>query len=149
MEQMIIDPEQINKRTRLVSVQYLFYGCDPAQLDDEDEIRKLTLRFVKISGMQIVGKCFHKFSPQGITGGALGIFGVLYLAESHFFIHTWPELSFAYVHVAACQPKNLLSAVKYLKSTLKHTKCVRKILLGKDYLKGEILNENLLGDYQQ
>lgn len=130
--------EKINKQTRLVSVQYLFYGCDPSQLDDEKEMRRLSLKFVELAGMQNIGSCFHKFSPQGITGGALGIVGVVYLAESHIFLHTWPELSFAYVHIAACHPKNLRSAIKYLKDRLRHRKCVAQILIGKEYFKGDI-----------
>ncbi len=130
-----INVEEIDRQTRLVVIQYRFYGCDPVQLDDKDEILKIASRFVKLAGMENIGQCIHEFDPQGMTGGVLG---VVFLAESHIFIHTWPELSYAYVHVAACQPKDLHSAVSFLKNRLKHEKCLMDVLMGGKYVEEDI-----------
>lgn len=71
------------------------FGCDPKALDDirgiEDAMEKGALE----SGLTILGRVFHRFSPQGVTG-------VLVVAESHISIHTWPELGYAALDVFTC-----------------------------------------------
>ncbi len=47
------------------------------------------------TGATIIGKIFHQFSPQGVTG-------VVAIAESHLCIHTWPEHSYAAVDIFTC-----------------------------------------------
>jgi S-adenosylmethionine decarboxylase len=45
----------------------------------------------------VVGKQFHQFSPQGLTG-------VLLLSESHIAIHTWPEERYVVIELLSCKP---------------------------------------------
>lgn len=47
------------------------------------------------AGSQIVGRVFHKFEPQGLSG-------VLLLAESHLTVHTWPENNLAALDFYTC-----------------------------------------------
>jgi S-adenosylmethionine decarboxylase proenzyme len=66
-------------------------GCTgPVPLDDLDALRTLCLRAVAGSGLHAVGELFHPFVDA--EGRALGVTGVVLLAESHVALHTWPEL---------------------------------------------------------
>ena len=46
-------------------------------------------------GATVIQKCFHMFSPYGVSG-------VVIIAESHLAIHTWPELGYAAVDLFTC-----------------------------------------------
>ncbi|MEN3035503.1 MAG: adenosylmethionine decarboxylase [Candidatus Methanosuratincola sp.] len=71
------------------------FGCDPKGLDDIRGIEEAMERGAIESGLTILGRVFHQFSPQGVTG-------VLVVAESHISIHTWPELGYAALDVFTC-----------------------------------------------
>jgi S-adenosylmethionine decarboxylase proenzyme len=47
------------------------------------------------AGATILGDSFHQFKPQGVSG-------VVIIAESHLFIHTWPEFGYAAVDIFTC-----------------------------------------------
>ena len=53
------------------------------------------LRAAEETGATVIGKIFHQFSPQGVTG-------VVAIAESHLCIHTWPEFGYAAVDIFTC-----------------------------------------------
>ena len=69
--------------------------CDPILLDDITVITNVLRTAAFKGGADIVGESFHKFSPLGVTG-------VISIAESHIFIHTWPEYSYAAVDIFSC-----------------------------------------------
>ncbi len=69
--------------------------CPPELLDSLDHVEKSLVDAAGAVGVVIIGRVFHKFNPQGITG-------VLLLAESHMAIHTWPERGYAAVDVFTC-----------------------------------------------
>jgi S-adenosylmethionine decarboxylase len=48
--------------------------------------------------LHVVGSAQHFFEPQGFTV-------VMLLAESHFSVHTFPELNEAYVDIFCCNPE--------------------------------------------
>ena len=56
---------------------------------------KKILEAAKKAKVTIVEKCFHKFSPYGVSG-------VVVIAESHLAIHTWPEHNYAAVDFFTC-----------------------------------------------
>lgn len=70
-------------------------GCDPAVLDDLNLIEAALVEAAAEMGVHLVGKTFHKFSPQGVTG-------IVAIAESHLCIHTWPEFGYAAVDIFTC-----------------------------------------------
>jgi len=76
--------------------------CNPKLLNDLDYVRQAMLLAAHEVGAHVVGECFHRFSPQGVTG-------ILAIAESHISIHTWPEYGYAAADIFACgesfQPK--------------------------------------------
>lgn len=69
--------------------------CDRGLLNDLDALRKLLRTAAVDCGAEILGDSFHRFSPQGVSG-------VVVIAESHLFIHTWPEHGYAAVDIFTC-----------------------------------------------
>jgi S-adenosylmethionine decarboxylase len=122
-----VDFREIAAKIGLVSIVCFFHGCDPDQLEDSDEIRAILSRFVELARMQTIDSFFHKFTPQGLTG-------VFILHQSHVFIHTWPEFSFAIVQISVCQAKHfhLRLALRYLKNAIKHGNCEIRAAIGRD-----------------
>jgi S-adenosylmethionine decarboxylase len=71
------------------------YGCDRALLDDVQAIRAILVEGALRCGATVVDRCFHRFSPQGISG-------VVLIAESYLGVHTWPEHGYAAVDLFTC-----------------------------------------------
>jgi S-adenosylmethionine decarboxylase len=71
------------------------YECDPALLDNYEELERLLQVALNMAGAKILRMFGEKFNPQGVTLLAL-------LAESHASIHTWPELGYAAVDLYTC-----------------------------------------------
>ena len=70
-------------------------SCNPATLDDLPSIEAAMLRAAEEAGATVIGRIFHQFSPQGVTG-------VVAIAESHLSVHTWPEYGYAAVDIFTC-----------------------------------------------
>jgi S-adenosylmethionine decarboxylase proenzyme len=69
--------------------------CDRDLLNDLDSLKELLKEAAEECGAEVLGDSFHHFSPQGISG-------VVVIAESHLFIHTWPEYGYAAVDIFTC-----------------------------------------------
>jgi S-adenosylmethionine decarboxylase len=69
--------------------------CDRALLDDLEALKTLLKEAAVECGAEVLGDSFHRFTPQGVSG-------VVVIAESHLFIHTWPEHGYAAVDVFTC-----------------------------------------------
>ena len=95
----------VNKKMNKIT---MFEGCDKNIINDTTAVEKIMLEAALKAKVTIVEKCFHKFSPYGVSG-------VVVIAESHFAIHTWPEYNFAAVDFFTCnQNCNTDIALKYL-----------------------------------
>ncbi len=64
-------------------------------LNDLDFLRIVLLAAASEAGATVLGESFHQFNPHGVSG-------VVIIAESHLFIHTWPELGYAAVDIFTC-----------------------------------------------
>jgi S-adenosylmethionine decarboxylase proenzyme len=96
------------------------YGCTTVALNDLELIKTNMLRAAEICGATIVGEVFHKFSPQGVSGAVV-------IAESHFTIHTWPELGYAAMDFFTCgDSTNPWTAFAIMKDVLKADKEIVK-----------------------
>lgn len=73
-----------------------FYGIEADLLMDSNAINALLRAAADAAGARILFSQFHTF------GEALGVTGVVLLAESHISIHTWPECGFAAVDIFMC-----------------------------------------------
>ncbi len=69
--------------------------CRPDLLDDMEFVQHTLINAAEATGATIIGKTFHKFAPQGVTG-------VVAIAESHVCIHTWPEYGYAAADIFTC-----------------------------------------------
>lgn len=85
------------------------FNCRKKELDDLRGVEKAMLKAAEAAKVHPVGKLFHKFAPQGVSG-------VVVIKESHLSIHTWPECHYAAVDIFTCG-KNLQpeEAIKFLK----------------------------------
>lgn len=75
-----------------------FFECNPNILNNIDKVEKYMIDSALECGATIVQKCFHMFSPYGVSG-------VVIISESHLAIHTWPELGYAAVDLFTCGTK--------------------------------------------
>ena len=73
-----------------------FYGVDSAHLVASADIDALLRAGAEAAGARILHSHFHSF------GDAMGVTGVVLLAESHISIHTWPEFGFAAADIFMC-----------------------------------------------
>ena len=69
--------------------------CDEEVLNDLDFLKGTLLAAAIECGATVLGESFHRFEPQGVSG-------VVIIAESHLFIHTWPEHGYAAVDIFTC-----------------------------------------------
>ena len=73
-----------------------FYGVDAARLLSSGDIDARLRAGAAAAGATILHSHFHSF------GDAMGVTGVVLLAESHISIHTWPEFGFAAADIFMC-----------------------------------------------
>ncbi|MCE3015121.1 MAG: adenosylmethionine decarboxylase [Pirellula sp.] len=86
------------------------------------EVEEILTDAANISGATIVQKCFHAFSPHGLSG-------VIVIAESHIAIHTWPEHRAIAVDFFSCSQKlNVEAAIDHIRKAFGAIGCnIRKI----------------------
>ena len=72
-----------------------FFECDPNILNNVKLIEEKMVQAAVECGATVIEKCFHLFSPYGVSG-------VVIISESHLAIHTWPELGYAAVDLFTC-----------------------------------------------
>ena len=70
-------------------------SCDKEMLNDLGSIKGTMLTAANEAGATVLGESFHRFNPHGVSG-------VVIIAESHLFIHTWPEYGYAAVDIFTC-----------------------------------------------
>ena len=69
--------------------------CDREVLNDLGFLKGLLSAAASEAGATILGESFHQFNPHGVSG-------VVIIAESHLFIHTWPEHGYAAIDIFTC-----------------------------------------------
>ena len=69
--------------------------CNQEVLDDVNFLRDCLYTAAEKAGATVVSESFYHFSPYGVSG-------VVIIAESHLFIHTWPEYNYAAVDIFTC-----------------------------------------------
>ncbi len=69
--------------------------CDRESLNDLSFLKSTMLKAARECGAKVLGQSFHVFKPQGVSG-------VVTIAESHLFIHTWPEYGYAGADIFSC-----------------------------------------------
>ena len=69
--------------------------CDKEVLNDLAFLKGALLAAASECGATVLGESFHQFEPQGVSG-------VVVIAESHLFIHTWPDYGYAAADIFTC-----------------------------------------------
>ena len=69
--------------------------CDREVLNDLSFLKAMLPAAATEAGATVLGESFHQFNPHGVSGAVI-------LAESHLFIHTWPECGYAAVDIFTC-----------------------------------------------
>lgn len=84
------------------------WGVTPKKLRSLSFVQNALLKARESSKATLIGKKFHKFMPEGVSGYIL-------IAESHISIHTWPEEGYASVDIYTCGDKVFpIKAAEYL-----------------------------------
>lgn len=89
-----------------------FVGCDPDRLKNEAEVVPAFLKAAQESGATILGSHSHQFKPYGVSA-------MIFIAESHFSLHTWPEDGYAAFDVLTCGQMSPEKAIASLKDHFK------------------------------
>ncbi|MFC1919883.1 adenosylmethionine decarboxylase [Chloroflexota bacterium] len=69
--------------------------CDREVLNNLELLQATMESAAKEAGATVLERAFHQFNPHGVSG-------VVIVAESHLFIHTWPEYGYAAVDIFTC-----------------------------------------------
>ncbi len=89
-----------------------FLGCDAQVLQYVKDIESAMLIAAEKSRATIVKSHFSQFEPQGVSG-------FIFIQESHFSIHTWPEYNYAAFDVLTCGEMSPEKAIESLKESLR------------------------------
>jgi S-adenosylmethionine decarboxylase len=84
-----------------------FVGCREDRLAYVKDIKGAFLDSARVSGATILRSYFHQFEPRGVTG-------MIFIAESHFSIHTWPESGYAAFDILTCGVMEPQKAIDHL-----------------------------------
>lgn len=90
-----------------------FTHISPEHLSNPEFIKATLLKSAEAASATVLSSHFHHF------GEALGVTGVLLLAESHLSIHTWPESGFAAIDIFMCGTANAHAALETLHTLFK------------------------------
>lgn len=94
-----------------------FNDCNRKTINDIEAVEKHLLEAVRLSGATVIEPFFHRF-PQG------GVSGIVVVAESHFSIHTWPEIGYAALDIFTCsETVDDEKALDYLKTQFEAKHC--------------------------
>lgn len=89
-------------------------NADPEPLDDEETLSCLLNEAAQTAGATVLDHGKHKFTPQGVTCYVFAL-----LAESHAWIHTWPEENSYVVEASTCGDRvDPLEVVELVLATL-------------------------------
>jgi|SRR5581483_10026364 len=83
------------------------WGCN-SQIASAEAVRAVLREAVAQANVTLLDLSVHEFHPQGVSAVAL-------LAESHLFVHAWPEKSYLAVDFFTCGtnavPEKALAAI--------------------------------------
>lgn len=85
------------------------YGCSSRIINNVEQVKDHVLEAVRLSGATVIEPFFHHFPPNGVSG-------IVVVAESHFSVHTWPEIGYCALDIFTCgQDVDSQKALDYLK----------------------------------
>jgi len=86
--------------------------CD-FDLHDVESITACLTEAARRGGLTVLGSAAQPYAPHGVTV-------VVFLAESHLLLSTWPEHGYAYLDILSCGPADGLALMsEFLKEKLR------------------------------
>ena len=102
------------------------HGIAPALLTQTGQLEAILRQAALRAGARILHSHFHSF------GAAMGVTGVVLLAESHISIHTWPEAGFAAADIFMCGDARPELALAWIREALDASHCeIRTLIRGR------------------
>jgi len=107
----------MKKMEKVFGKHYLveFVGCNPEIIKYIKDVKEIVLKAVQKSEATMLGENFHQFDPFGVSG-------YIFIQESHFSIHTWPEDQYAAFDILTCGDMYPDRAIKELSGGFQATK---------------------------
>ncbi|MFP3505872.1 adenosylmethionine decarboxylase [Burkholderia sp. SIMBA_062] len=98
--------------------------CDFSRLSDAVRVEDACKQAALHSRATVLSVNRHRFSPVGVSI-------LVFLAESHLSVHTWPEEGYAAVDVYTCGPstrphKAITFLARFLKANNVHLRCLSR-----------------------
>ncbi len=117
---------------KIVGVHLLveLYGCDPSLIADAEVFKEKIEKIAKEAELTVLKSYHHQFHPYGVTS-------LMLLAESHLFVHTWPEYNYIAADIFTCGDER--KAYKALELMIKEFKAkdIKKIEIKRGIFKEE------------
>lgn len=118
--------------------------CDFARLADAARVEEACKQAALHSGATVLSVNCHRFSPVGVSI-------LVFLAESHLSVHTWPEEGYAAVDVYTCGPATrpdqaITFLARFLKANSFHLRCLTrgKKISDREYVSEECVLDNAM-----
>lgn len=90
-------PLQNGDAMRIRQVLADMRNCN-ALMEDEDALREAAIAAAIAAGATVIGEHTQRYVPHGVTF-------VLFLAESHIMLTTWPEYRLVMADILLCNPE--------------------------------------------
>lgn len=68
-----------------------------SKIEDIDELLDTAKRAAALTGANAIGSAHAQYQPHGLTA-------IVFLAESHILLTTWPEINLLLLDVMLCNP---------------------------------------------
>ena len=106
--------EQNTKLKSQLGLSYLveYTGCEKDSINNQRLIKKLLIEATEIAGASFA----HEFFQTNLSG----ITGIVLTTDSHFTIHTWPDLNYVGIEIFTSHPDlKIQRSIDYLGEALK------------------------------
>ena len=84
-------------------------GCNAEQIKHVKEVKAIFDRSAVEARATVINDSYYQFEPHGVSG-------IIFIAESHFAIHTWPDDCYAGCDILTCGDLEPERAIEVLKT---------------------------------
>ncbi|MFC1510168.1 adenosylmethionine decarboxylase [Candidatus Omnitrophota bacterium] len=96
-------------------------GCDSEVIKNVEGVKESFFQAAQEAEATVLNSAFHQFEPVGVTG-------FLLLAESHFFLHTWPQERYVAFDIFTCGPMFPERAIERLTEDFKASRVKTQVI---------------------
>lgn len=96
-------------------------NCDESKLRYVKDVQDVFLCAARKGKANIIEYNFYQFNPVGVTG-------IIFIKESHFSVHTWPEDRYAAFDILTCGDIDSESAIEVMREGFCAKKIIKRII---------------------